>query len=137
MTDERKTKPPTPSVTFMLKDVLKGDLMSSLKGAVDAKAVEELWKESRERMAPGALWVISATTVEQILPGAPAALKASFHEFRIGGGLKVVASAIDPRVIDFLRSAAKAAANTDITVVPTFNEALAIGKRIRDARDKK
>lgn len=130
-------KPRVTSSGFFLKDVLQGDILNTLPHTVDAAAIEAVMRDARPRLAAGAIWTCSCTHAERVTPEGRAALRNAIGEFRRAGGLKVVVSAARPAVQEAFRSAAKGYVTVDLVFTGTFDEALAVAKAYREARDKK
>lgn len=134
--NERKTLPPHRSATFTLKDILKGDPLSSFPKLLTALAVEEQLKVARNMFAPNALWIVGCAVVEQIHPNAHGALRSAFAEFRKQGGAKIVVFSPDPRIAATVADQARGLAVETLTA-RTYQEAVELRKLHDATRNKK
>ncbi|TAK05076.1 hypothetical protein EPO33_03755 [Patescibacteria group bacterium] len=137
MGDDNKTLPPGRSAQFMLKELLKGDPQTTFPRILNAKAVEKEMEMVRLLIEPGAFWIVSCATVEQVAPDAPEALWNAFREFAGKGGAKIVVATKNAYVAACMRAAAKDARNVDLRVVAEYKDALALRKAHDEKRPKK
>ena len=114
------------SVTEKLDDLLKGEILTTLKRDPSPEDVDAMTTIARRRFKENAFWTISAPEVECIDLKSRERLKVAFDELRLTGGTLIIVITDKPIVATTFKMIAIRAGNITLKIAKNQKESSAI-----------